>query len=776
MARGRVISAVLTLKDRDFTKNAKKATSALNDTERRALHARNTVSKFGESASSSFRRAAESAVGIASAIGVLYSLNAAINMIRGSLDTAFSRIDTMEQFERTMTTLTGSTEEMNVALEKTDAIVSGTGYALDTAAKGVQDFVTRGMDVEQATFTMEAFADAVAFYGDGSNEQLASVTDALAKMYTTGKVQMDQMNRLFDAGIDAVGMYAQAVGRDAESVQKDLSSGAISAEEFIDVVSTAMMEGTNGVVNIAGTAQEAGASWGATWGNMRIYVARGVASIIKSIDEMLVSNGLPDMRTMVSNFGKTFEGVLNSAAEKVPAVTDWLVGMYDRAKPGIDWMKDTGFPAVRSAIETTTEKAREIYNFIKDNWSLIGPVVAGIAATVASFRVGIIAVTAATKTWGIVTSAVQVATAVLNGTLAVSPLGWIALAIGAVVAAGIALWQNWDTITEKASNLWNNLKKWFGDLKNNIVRWFGEMKDSAVEKFEDIIQAAKDLPGKIDDGIKQFASDAWEGIKDLAKGLIDRFKEALGIKSPSKVFFDMAKWIVEGLVNGLSASNLKELGKNLFGDFLGGVFDTFDKIRGFLSGSGAGGDIKSWIAQAIAITGVPSSWAGALETIAKYESGGNPRAINLWDINAQRGIPSKGLMQTIDPTFNAYKLPGMDDIWNPVHNAVAAIRYIQSRYGTVFNTPGIKSMASGGGYRGYWRGGTVPYGQRILVGERGPELMDVPGGTRVHNNYDSKRMMGNITFGDIIINGTNLTADQIVNELIIKLKTRLANM
>src|SRR5690625_2833389 len=139
MARGRVISAVLTLKDRDFTKNAKKATSALNDTERRALHARNTVSKFGESASSSFRRAAESAAGVASAVGVLYGLNAAVNMVRNSFDTAFSRIDTMEQFERTMSTLTGSIEAANAALERTDEIVNGTGYALDTAAKGVQD-------------------------------------------------------------------------------------------------------------------------------------------------------------------------------------------------------------------------------------------------------------------------------------------------------------------------------------------------------------------------------------------------------------------------------------------------------------------------------------------------------------------------------------------------------------------------------------------------------------------------------------------------------------
>lgn len=41
----------------------------------------------------------------------------------------------------------------------------------------------------------------------------------------------------------------------------------------------------------------------------------------------------------------------------------------------------------------------------------------------------------------------------------------------------------------------------------------------------------------------------------------------------------------------------------------------------------------------------------------------------------------------------------MNDIFNPVHNAVAAINYIKSRYGSPFNTPGIKSMARGGAYK-----------------------------------------------------------------------------
>ncbi|MFP3471937.1 transglycosylase SLT domain-containing protein, partial [Micrococcus sp. SIMBA_144] len=81
---------------------------------------------------------------------------------------------------------------------------------------------------------------------------------------------------------------------------------------------------------------------------------------------------------------------------------------------------------------------------------------------------------------------------------------------------------------------------------------------------------------------------------------------------------------------------------------------------------------------ALGITGQSMSWLPAMMKIAQKESGFNPRAINLWDINAKRGIPSKGMFQTIDPTFNSYKMPGMDDIYNPVHNAVAAIRYMIS--------------------------------------------------------------------------------------------------
>ncbi|WP_218135648.1 transglycosylase SLT domain-containing protein [Nonomuraea jiangxiensis] len=88
-------------------------------------------------------------------------------------------------------------------------------------------------------------------------------------------------------------------------------------------------------------------------------------------------------------------------------------------------------------------------------------------------------------------------------------------------------------------------------------------------------------------------------------------------------------------------------------------------------------------------------------TVIYHESGGNPNAINNWDINAQNGVPSQGLMQTIPPTFNAHALPGYTKIREPVDNIIAGVLYTYSRYGDLAHHPGIRSLDNGGGYKPY---------------------------------------------------------------------------
>ncbi|MGW3545737.1 transglycosylase SLT domain-containing protein, partial [Nocardia niigatensis] len=99
-------------------------------------------------------------------------------------------------------------------------------------------------------------------------------------------------------------------------------------------------------------------------------------------------------------------------------------------------------------------------------------------------------------------------------------------------------------------------------------------------------------------------------------------------------------------------------------------------------------NLDGWIHQALDIMaqhGIPGSYNGILRNIMR-ESSGNPRAINLYDSNAAMGIPSKGLLQVIDPTFNAYHVEGTPfDVWDPVANIVAACNYAAHRYGSMDN-------------------------------------------------------------------------------------------
>ncbi|MGW6774694.1 transglycosylase SLT domain-containing protein [Streptomyces sp. NPDC055037] len=99
-------------------------------------------------------------------------------------------------------------------------------------------------------------------------------------------------------------------------------------------------------------------------------------------------------------------------------------------------------------------------------------------------------------------------------------------------------------------------------------------------------------------------------------------------------------------------------------------------------------NLDGWIKESLAIMKkhkIPGSYEGLHRNIIR-ESSGNPKAINLWDINARNGIPSKGLLQVIPPTFKTYHVKGTPfDIYDPVANIVAAANYAADRYGSMDN-------------------------------------------------------------------------------------------
>ncbi|MFD5948802.1 LysM peptidoglycan-binding domain-containing protein [Streptomyces collinus] len=102
-------------------------------------------------------------------------------------------------------------------------------------------------------------------------------------------------------------------------------------------------------------------------------------------------------------------------------------------------------------------------------------------------------------------------------------------------------------------------------------------------------------------------------------------------------------------------------------------------------------NLDGWIREALDIMaqkGIPGSYDGIYRNVMR-ESSGNPLAINNWDSNAAKGTPSKGLLQTIDPTFQAYHVDGTSwDPYDPVANITAACNYAADRYGSIDNVNG----------------------------------------------------------------------------------------
>lgn len=112
-----------------------------------------------------------------------------------------------------------------------------------------------------------------------------------------------------------------------------------------------------------------------------------------------------------------------------------------------------------------------------------------------------------------------------------------------------------------------------------------------------------------------------------------------------------------------------------------------------------------------------SAW---MKVIAR-ESNGDPTVVNNWDPNAKAGHPSKGLVQTIQPTFDAYKFPGHSNILNGYDDLLAGIHYMKAKYGS-----GPSAFARVSGPEGYENGGIINTNQLIEVAEHNKPEMVLP--------------------------------------------------
>ncbi|HEV0390579.1 TPA: hypothetical protein VXB24_001344 [Streptococcus pneumoniae] len=252
--------------------------------------------------------------------------------------------------------------------------------------------------------------------------------------------------------------------------------------------------------------------------------------------------------------------------------------------------------------------------------------------------------TAAKFAHSVATGVATAATWAFNAALAVltSPITWIIAAIAALIAIGVLLYQNWDTVVEFAKTAWQGLCDFISGICQAIGEFFSGLWTKLQEIFEPIgqwfgekFQQAWDAIVNIFSGIGEWFSGVFQGAWDAIVNIFtpigswfgqrwadvtsalanigawftDMFQKAwTGL---TNIFSKLGSWFGErwaDVTNALSSvsnwfgemfTNAYNAVKDAFssiGDFFKGVWDTVKSIfvnAGQMVGEAVGGAFKS---------------------------------------------------------------------------------------------------------------------------------------------------------------------------------------
>ena len=303
---------------------------------------------------------------------------------------------------------------------------------------------------------------------------------------------------------------------------------------------------------------------------------------------------------------------------------------FEKAKPVISFIATTALPSVVGAIMKVIGAAATVYQKLNE-WGALKPIIIGVAGAIASMKiVGLAkdtmnaakavkalvtvfiaekkamlanialkvkdkaetlylhalyakdailkgastaatwAQTAAMTAWNAICTVGTAVTSALGAafTFLTSPIGLIILAIAAVVAIGVLLYKNWDTVKEKASQL----GQWIVGVFNNLK----EKATAAIQAFADKFPAAFAFISSIFESWKQTVTGVFDGVKQVFQGII-QFVTGVFSGDWSKAL-DGLKNIFSGAFKALSSLALAPL--NALKGVVVGAFNAIDTATG----------------------------------------------------------------------------------------------------------------------------------------------------------------------------------------------------
>lgn len=338
------------------------------------------------------------------------------------------------------------------------------GELLDTISEYSVQFAKVGIDADQMFQIMQAGADSGAW-------NLDKVGDAIKEM----SIRVVDGSETTAAGFEAIGMDADIMA------QKFAAGGETAQQAFQETIQA--LAGMEDPVqqNIAGVNL-----FGTMWEDLGPEVVAQLASITD--EAYAAGDELQNMQEVkYDNLTAALGGIQRQFETALLPLANELTGFLTDALNNIDF--ETIAAQVASVLSeigdvltgTVIPAIQSFVGWIVENQDVLTALGAGILAAVAAYKAYNLAITAYNAimaVYKVVTAASATGTFTLAGAMTALNLPVLAVvaAIGAVVAIGVLLYKNWDTIVAKAQELgaklsqtFENIRAWVGNALSNIA-------------------------------------------------------------------------------------------------------------------------------------------------------------------------------------------------------------------------------------------------------------------------------------------------------------------
>lgn len=539
------------------------------------MAAAGTLTYKTELDTSGVQKAGSTVKSIIAGLGITKLISTAMNEIKNSTDDAIKRLDTLNNFPKVMSNLGIASEDADKSIKKMSDKLSGLPTTLDQGASAVQRFTSANGDVEKSTDIFLALNNAI-LAGGASTEIQATALEQMSQAYAKGKPDMMEWRSLMTAMPAQLKQVADAMGyASADELGESLRNGSVSMDEFMDTITKLNTEGLNGFQSFEEQAKNSTGGIGTSITVAKTQIVKGVADIIKGLNDGLAQANLPSISEIISMVGKKAKEVLDMIASNLP-----------------------------SAI-----------NFIKNTYNTIKPILPIIEA----LAVGILAIVTAYTAYQKIVSIVTAVQTALNFVMAMNPIGLIVLAIVGLIAVLVTLWNKSETFRNIVIGIFNAIKTGFEALINGIkiainfvVNIFTSIIDFVKNNWQSLLlflvnpfAGAFKLLYDNCDGFREFINNFINAIINFFKKLSTNIKNIViavvdTIKSlPGKMIsigFDIARGIGNGITSGITWL------KNKIREFVGNVTKFIRKMFKIGSPSKLMADeVGQWLPKGIAV-------------------------------------------------------------------------------------------------------------------------------------------------------------------------------